>query len=456
MSDLIQLSLRRDTAANWTTTDPVLASGEKALETDTKFQKIGDGVTAWSALPYWHGPPWINNLGGGGPASTFPGAPFNPHGLMGKGYPGAPVPVAPPPPIVIQESASWYFMQALGRGPATNELMVIGEEFSGTLDLGILNTDTNLFTSVAENIFNGTTLTTCDGIDMDRSTGVIVAIQGNNTSNNYPAFWSDDLGVTWTACTSPSTSFAGQGMIMFDENHGLWYWSTGTRTFVSNDGKAFVYQQVNFEGFGTFNMTATETMMHSGFFGSAAFGGANGERLWGFDPTTTNVPIPTAGNTEVWEGYSISGGGLFSPANPRWNAGIMVFEDEIYFASGSGEIIKSPNGGRGIGNWSIVAEDNEITDGFDRWAFMKNINGVFWFCRENGGLNKWYRWGTGGAPVGYGWVLDNTGPFGTTTIAQSGSRPQTQSDPSQRFAYIGAEVRTFPISPSHVYYDINS
>jgi lysophospholipase L1-like esterase len=47
-----RIQLRRDTAANWTTANPVLASGEKGYETDTKRQKIGDGTTAWSSLGY--------------------------------------------------------------------------------------------------------------------------------------------------------------------------------------------------------------------------------------------------------------------------------------------------------------------------------------------------------------------------------------------------------------------
>lgn len=44
---------RRDTAANWTTNNPVLFSGEIGHETDTGKSKIGDGVTAWTALGYW-------------------------------------------------------------------------------------------------------------------------------------------------------------------------------------------------------------------------------------------------------------------------------------------------------------------------------------------------------------------------------------------------------------------
>jgi hypothetical protein len=48
-----RIQFRRDSAANWTSTNPVLASGEFGVELEAprKF-KIGDGVTAWASLPY--------------------------------------------------------------------------------------------------------------------------------------------------------------------------------------------------------------------------------------------------------------------------------------------------------------------------------------------------------------------------------------------------------------------
>lgn len=48
-----QIQMRRDTAANWTSTNPTLASGEWGLETDTRLMKIGDGTTAWTSLAYF-------------------------------------------------------------------------------------------------------------------------------------------------------------------------------------------------------------------------------------------------------------------------------------------------------------------------------------------------------------------------------------------------------------------
>ena len=48
----VQIQLRRDTASNWTGTNPVLAIGEPGVETDTLKVKVGDGATAWNSLAY--------------------------------------------------------------------------------------------------------------------------------------------------------------------------------------------------------------------------------------------------------------------------------------------------------------------------------------------------------------------------------------------------------------------
>jgi len=50
MADIIQL--RRDTAANWASANPVLAQGEPGLDLDTNNLKWGDGSTAWNSLDY--------------------------------------------------------------------------------------------------------------------------------------------------------------------------------------------------------------------------------------------------------------------------------------------------------------------------------------------------------------------------------------------------------------------
>ena len=52
MARIDTIKVRRDTAANWTSVNPVLLDGEPGYEKDTKKIKYGDGTTAWNSLPY--------------------------------------------------------------------------------------------------------------------------------------------------------------------------------------------------------------------------------------------------------------------------------------------------------------------------------------------------------------------------------------------------------------------
>lgn len=47
-----QLQVRNDTAANWTSANPILLAGEIGFETDTSKAKIGDGSLTWNLLGY--------------------------------------------------------------------------------------------------------------------------------------------------------------------------------------------------------------------------------------------------------------------------------------------------------------------------------------------------------------------------------------------------------------------
>lgn len=79
MADRIQM--RRDTAANWTSANPVLAQGEPGIETDTLKIKIGDGATAWTSLAYG----LLGAVGPQGPqGETGPTGPQGPEGPAGS------------------------------------------------------------------------------------------------------------------------------------------------------------------------------------------------------------------------------------------------------------------------------------------------------------------------------------------------------------------------------------
>jgi hypothetical protein len=55
-----RIKLRRDTAANWTATNPILAAGEPGLETDTGKIKYGDGTTRWNVLEHANSDALVN------------------------------------------------------------------------------------------------------------------------------------------------------------------------------------------------------------------------------------------------------------------------------------------------------------------------------------------------------------------------------------------------------------
>ena len=63
----VRVQVRKDTASNWTSANPTLASGEFGFETDTGKLKTGDGSTAWTSLGYTGGtsywtPQWSGRL----------------------------------------------------------------------------------------------------------------------------------------------------------------------------------------------------------------------------------------------------------------------------------------------------------------------------------------------------------------------------------------------------------
>lgn len=49
---MTHINQRRDTSANWTSSNPVLQLGEVGHETNTRRYKLGDGATAWNDLDY--------------------------------------------------------------------------------------------------------------------------------------------------------------------------------------------------------------------------------------------------------------------------------------------------------------------------------------------------------------------------------------------------------------------
>lgn len=56
----VKLQIRRDTAINWTTANPLISQGEICFEIDTYKVKIGTGLIRWNDLPYFAATPPVS------------------------------------------------------------------------------------------------------------------------------------------------------------------------------------------------------------------------------------------------------------------------------------------------------------------------------------------------------------------------------------------------------------
>lgn len=59
----IQIQLRRGDAADWTSTNPILAQGEVGVEIDTLKLKVGNGTDNWNTLPYFGSAGTVTSVG---------------------------------------------------------------------------------------------------------------------------------------------------------------------------------------------------------------------------------------------------------------------------------------------------------------------------------------------------------------------------------------------------------
>lgn len=87
---MFTFQLRRGTAAQWLSANPVLRAGEPGVETDTGKLKLGNGVTSWTGLGYLSGEGAPGPQGPQGiPGPEGPQGPQGQQGIQGpQGIPG--------------------------------------------------------------------------------------------------------------------------------------------------------------------------------------------------------------------------------------------------------------------------------------------------------------------------------------------------------------------------------
>ena len=99
-----RIFLRRDTAANWSVTNPnpiILSEGEPGFDTTNQILKIGDGVTPWNSLAQFQGPQGVAGPTGatgaqgatGATGATGPQGPAGADGVSIQSYTKANLPL---------------------------------------------------------------------------------------------------------------------------------------------------------------------------------------------------------------------------------------------------------------------------------------------------------------------------------------------------------------------------
>ena len=56
-----RIFLRRDTAANWSSENPVLSEGEPGFDTTNEILKVGNGTTPWNSLSQFQEPQGVSS-----------------------------------------------------------------------------------------------------------------------------------------------------------------------------------------------------------------------------------------------------------------------------------------------------------------------------------------------------------------------------------------------------------
>jgi hypothetical protein len=210
MAVVTQIQIRRGTASQWTSANPVLASGEWGYETDTNKAKIGDGSTAWNSLNY------IITGANGTVTSVVAGTGLTGGTITNTGT------IALSTPVSVANGGTG--ISSFGTGVATwlgtptsaNLASAVTDE-TGTGALVFANTPTlvtpNIGVATATSV-NGTTIPSSSTLLTTASTSSALTSFGSS-----PTLTTPKITLTYTAKTSAYTFVSGDEGNVFSMNN---------------------------------------------------------------------------------------------------------------------------------------------------------------------------------------------------------------------------------------------
>ena len=389
----VRLQIRADTAANWTSINPILLANELGLETDTKKFKIGDGTTTWNSLAYF-------------PSIVSGGTVL---GNLEIGTTGT---------LTFEGSTADGFETTLGVVDPTADRTILLPNQSGTVVVGgnasITDADIAANAEIAvSKLANGTA-------------NQVIVTDGTNVS------WSDDLTLAGNLTVNGTTTTVNtETLVVEDKNIELGV--VGTPTDLTADGGGITLKGTTDK---TINwIDATDAWTSSERFsvplGSAAapsltFTGDENSGI--YSPGADQLALSTSGvqriNIEADGDINIDSGGVFYDAT---NNRLGIWTSSPAYALDVNGVVRS------TGTNAIFTLSDRSTGTGDRYGIYSNAS-TFRVYDYTAATDRVVVDSSGRVGIG-----DN-GPDSTLTVkAATGVTPLRISGPSSEFAQVTSD-----------------